>query len=421
VKSPAQYRTWLRAALRSEAVLATGLIGLGGVGFAIGNLLLARALSAPQFGAVALFLAWCQIGMIAGTGGLEVATVRHGLHAGEGLLRLLLLVCVPVAVTVAAAAILISGLEAGLAVAVAVTVLGASTTRVAVAFFQVARRNVQALAIMQLNNYVLLAVVPLVVYLPAPRSQSIAELVAGGYLLTAAAAWSLAPRMPKAAAAGKLQPSIVLREGASVVGGQLAMSVLFQLERLVIPRNLSIEALASFAAVAAVAASPFRMLQIGISFTLMPRLRRCTERSAIGRLLRQEGLVAAFVALLTGIVVVLAMPWIHGRLLGGRYEITRSLTLVVVAVGLVRICESLASSTVNALGTSRDLLSLNLFAWCAVVVGAGLATYGSRWGLIGVLAGAGLAWLAFTAAGSLLGSRILRRRKWGQPLTPAAA
>ena len=49
--------------------------------------------------------------------------------------------------------------------------------------------------------------------------------------------------------------------------------VFMQLERLVIPRVLTYEDLATFGVVSSLVASPFRMLQNAVFYTIIPRLR----------------------------------------------------------------------------------------------------------------------------------------------------
>ncbi len=62
-------------------------------------------------------------------------------------------------------------------------------------------------------------------------------------------------------------------EAFSFAGLNAAGLVLIQLERLVIPHVLPLSDLATYGVLAAIAGSLFRVLQMGVGYTLLPRLR----------------------------------------------------------------------------------------------------------------------------------------------------
>src|SRR5579862_723158 len=81
----------LRSAWQSPALRVAVALGLGGVAYAGGNLILARALPTDEFGRFALVLALVQIGIALGGVGADVVVNRHRLAPRPWLLKQLLL------------------------------------------------------------------------------------------------------------------------------------------------------------------------------------------------------------------------------------------------------------------------------------------------------------------------------------------
>ena len=103
-------------------------------------------------------------------------------------------------------------------------------------------------------------------------------LVAGQYVLLSIVGWGiLGRRHPQDSGEGHS-----LWEGLSLLGITAAALLLMQLERLLAPRLLSLEDLARFAVVATLVGSPFRMLQMGAGYTLLPGSARRPRRTRGG-------------------------------------------------------------------------------------------------------------------------------------------
>src|SRR5687767_14383215 len=94
----------LRKLLRSPAVASAAAFALGGVGFAVGNVLLAGALPPIEYGYVALFLSFTQLASAVGGMGMETIVNRHLLGASAWLLRRVLMTSVLIGVVLAALA-----------------------------------------------------------------------------------------------------------------------------------------------------------------------------------------------------------------------------------------------------------------------------------------------------------------------------
>jgi O-antigen/teichoic acid export membrane protein len=251
-----------------------------------------------------------------------------------------------------------------------------------------------------------------------PSALPAAMTIATGYVLMAALGWRKSFSMRHAQQAGApgagahnvpAAPTL-LREGLAVVGVQVAVAAFFQLVRLLIPNLLSIRDLAVYSVVSAIAASPFRMLQTGLGFALLPRVRACTSRDAIRRLVRHEVIVAVSMATAAAVAVLLFTPWLISLLLDSRYEFHMSLLYALVVVGFVRVWNGISSAVVSAVGSARQLVAFNACSWGSLILAAGCAWAARGGGLTGVVYGLGVGWLASAVAGTLIGIQAVARR-----------
>jgi O-antigen/teichoic acid export membrane protein len=402
----------LATVLRSPALWSAGLFAAGGVGFAAGNVLLARVLPEDEFGKVALFLALTQLGIVLGPLGMETVTVRHLLGASGRLLGRVSLSSALVGLLLGGVAYALYGYRFELAAVLAATVLLAAANRVAGAFFQARRKFGLSLFLILIHNWIVLAAVPVVWLADRPEALPAALTVAAGYGAMAVVGWwkGFQLRRTGSSPAVAVSRGTLVSEGLAVVGMQLALGALFQLDRLIIPSALSIRDLATYSVVAAVAASPFRMLQTGVPFALLPRLRACEGLAAIRKLLRHEIVLAGTASVIAAAGVLLLTPWLIGVLLGSRYDFPTSLLHALVIVGFVRVWCGISGAMVAALGTTRELAHYNFCGWLALgiaVAGAFLARTG---GLTGVVYGMGAGWLALALAGTTIGWRAAGSR-----------
>jgi O-antigen/teichoic acid export membrane protein len=392
---------------RSPALWSALVFAAGGVGFAAGNLFLARVLPEDEYGRVALFLALVQIGIVAGPVGMETVINRHGLHASSALLGRVSLTSACFGVVLALVAWRFYGLGAALAGVLAVTVLAAAVNRVGGAFFQSRSKFGFSLFLILIHNWIVLVAVPVVLFFDRPEALPAALTVTIGYVAMAVLGWRKGFEAQHSMnAAGVPVPTRTLwHEGLAAVGLQIAVGVFFQLDRLLIPNALSIRDLAVYSVVSSIAASPFRMLQTGLGFTLLPRLKACASRVAVRRLIWHEVLVMSVICGVAALAVLLVTPWLLGAVLKSRYSFPMTLLYALVVVGFVRVWSGVSSSVVAALGTARQLVILNLYSWLALAV-ATVAVFAARdFGLTGVVYGMGAGWLALALAGTSIGWR----------------
>ncbi|HVY81510.1 MAG TPA: oligosaccharide flippase family protein [Steroidobacteraceae bacterium] len=397
---------------RSPALWSAVSFAAGGVGFAAGNLLLARVLPEDEYGRVALFLALVQIGLVTGPLGLETVVNRHRLGPHASLLGRTSLTSACVGVVLALVAWRFYGLGGALAGVLALTVIAAAVNRVGGAFFQSRSRFGFSLFLILIHNWIVLVAVPVVLLADRLAALPVALTVAVGYIAMAALGWckGFAARAAAGAAEAHVATRTLLYEGLAAVGLQLAVGALFQLDRLLIPRALSIRDLAVYSVVSSIAASPFRMLQTGLGFALLPRLRACESRAAILRLVRYEVAVVTVISVVAAVAVLVLTPWLLGVVLATRYSFSMTLLYALVLVGFVRVWSGVSGVVVSALGSAQQLALLNLCGWLALAIAAAGAFAARGFGLPGVVYGIGAGWLALAAAGTFIGWRAVNAR-----------
>jgi O-antigen/teichoic acid export membrane protein len=397
----------LVSGLRSPALASAAVFTAGGIGFALGNLLLARILPASEYGYISLFLSITQFGLALGPLGLDTLINRHRLGTDNMLLLRSAATGSLVGVLMGAVGWAIYGMSLALAVVLCVTVLAAALNRVAGAFFQSRQDFGFALFLTQIHNWILPCSVPLVLWLDEPEALPVALVAACGYALMMGIGWRKARQTHPARASQTSHP--YLKEGLAIVGLQLAVSLLFQLDRLLIPKVLSIGDLAVYAVVASIAGAPFRMLQVGVGYSLLPRLRGCQSRLQAYQMIRHELAVMVAVSVTAAVVVMLLMPWIARDLLQGRYPISAALVRAIVLIGFVRVWNSFASAAVSALGSMRHLTLLNAASWVAVGVASLCAVHSGKLGLIGIVYGIGAGWALLAAVATVLALHAMHR------------
>ena len=196
---------------RSPSLRSATFLAAGGVGFAVGNILLARVLPEAQFGAVALVLSLIQVGAALAAHGLPNLVVRHQLNASSGLLRQSTFSSLLAGAVVLAIAAALYDLDAFLALMLGVTVVLAGTGRVAGALFQSRGRFGFSLFLIQIHNWVLLASVPIVLLFRRPFAELVTAVILCSYLATSVLGWRLAARLPTGRDATRIQPRVHAR------------------------------------------------------------------------------------------------------------------------------------------------------------------------------------------------------------------
>jgi O-antigen/teichoic acid export membrane protein len=408
------------ALLRSPALRAAAMLMAGGFGFAAANILLARVLVSTEYGTLSLFLALVQLGLTLGPFGLDLSINRHGLDASRELRNWGLTTSIVTGLLIAVAARSLYSVGIAMLICLLVASIASSFNRFGSALLQAQQRFGFSLFLGQVHNYILLLAVPVLWALDSRQALPIAIMIAISYLITSAIGWGASSKTRLRQGDSPPLRNFV-RESLAGFGILLATQVLWQLERLVIPRTLSMEDLATFAVVAAIAGSPFRMLQIGVGHTLLPGLRACQNRQDVRRLMKREGAIVSAASIASVLAVGIVTPFIAEHFLEGRYAITWALLTAVIVTGLIKVANGFVSAIVQAFGSTAALAKFNVLTWIGLLAGVLCASYGARYGITGVVYGVGVAWLAMSVIALILASAAIRHWEGGartrQPAT----
>jgi len=160
--------------LKSPALRSAIGFGFGGVGFALANILLARSLTPADFGLVTLALSLGQFGLTLGPFGLEIVANRHRPRPNARLAALAFALALGTGALLAAVAWRYYDLSPSLSLIVMGTVVGTATNRIASAFFQGEGRLRPAMVLIQIHNYVLLAIAAAALLVRAPGATALA-------------------------------------------------------------------------------------------------------------------------------------------------------------------------------------------------------------------------------------------------------
>lgn len=404
-------RLWRSATLRSVAVL-----GLSGLGFAVANLVLARALPTEEYAILTLVVALVNVGYPLAAAGVDGVVNRRRVEAGPRLLRRLLHSLVPVAL--AFTLIGLAGYRTSLPTSLMILLctMAGGAVLVAGGKFQSEQRFGISLALNQSPNLILLLSAGWVLALGSRKAETPLAVWTAGFLVAAAAGWWLLFRERHS----KSERSVDFpwSEALAIAGLAAAGLLLIQLERLLLPHLLPLEDLATYGVLAAIAGSLFRVLQMGVGYSLLPRLRAAPGVIERRRLLFKEARLVIAVAALGSLVIWVATPRIEAWFLGGKYHLSAALVLAAVVTGVAKVLNGFAQSAVSALADRRELALVSVLGWVSVGVAVLGAVAGARWGLPGVIYGVGLGWVMRASVGLLLAARHLRLPAAPQTVTP---
>ena len=400
---------WLKKILASPSTRAGALFGLGGLGFAVGNILLARVLAVEEFAWVTITLAVAQLAFTIGPLGADTLVNRYSVNTERGLLVRVTWTSMVIAAVAGLLAWLFYDPPVMLVMLMIVISAAASLNLVGSSFFRGRGRFTTALLLSQSHNFVIVIAAFACWVFATDKAILPLTIIASAYLLSAIVGWGGAFRLdvdPQA----KPVSALPWGEGRTIVATGIAIIVLIQLDRLAIPKLLDIETLATFAVLAAVAGSPFRMLQMGVGYTLLPRLRKANDLEERRRIVKSESLVAAILSLIAVVAVgLVAQPFVDW-FFAGRYVIDNPLLFAAIAAGLTKVVSSFADAAVTALGDSAELLRLSRLSWFGVATAIAGAVVGARYGLAGLVFGVTAGWVFQAAAATSLAVPHFRRR-----------
>ncbi|HYC31717.1 MAG TPA: hypothetical protein VEB59_05470, partial [Gemmatimonadales bacterium] len=323
-------RLWLSPTLRSVAVYAAS-----GAGFAAANLILARVLPAEEYAMVTLVLALLNIGFYVAPAGLDGVVNRSHLEAGPRLLRKAMAPALGTAVLFAAIGALAYDTPPAFTALAFVAILAGGPLVVAAAQFQSEQRFGPSLALFQSTNLVMLAAALVTVAVGATDAGVAILTLTVGTVVCAVWGWRVLLR--ERHAKPHRSAEISWPEAFAFVGMQISGLILIQLERLILPHVLPLGELATYGVLAAVAGSLFRVLQMGVGYSLMPRLRRAADLAERRRLVAKEARLVCAVVVLGSAAIALLVPLVERWLLAGKYHLTAPLVIATIVGGVAKI------------------------------------------------------------------------------------
>jgi hypothetical protein len=387
-------------------VLSMVVYGGSGLAFVGANLLLARELSTTQFALLTLLVALNTRGYHLAPFGLDGIVMRGRLDVSRALLKRAAVVAIAVGVAMSVIASLAYGLSAGMALLLLAGTAAGGLMLVASARFQSEQRFGISLALVMSPNLALL-LGAIATMLAGSRTADLSfDILTVGLGLAAGIGWALVLRERRSASAAA---AAVPWNEALVLAGVSAAGMLFvQLERLVIPHVLSVSDLALFGVLGAIAGSIFRLLQMGVGFSLLPRLRATAIIVERRHLIARELRFAVVIAALGSAAILVLTPLIERWLLHGKYHLSMALLVAALFSGVAKIAHAFARAAATALATPRELKLVNWAGWLSAVFAIGSAVVAAQWGLTGVVYGIGVGWLAWAVMSFAVVSHHLR-------------
>lgn len=385
-------------------MLAAAIFALGGAGFAGANLVLARILTPVEYAVFALTLAIINFSSPVAPLGHDGVILRRNVPLCSRLMRRTFLAATGMATIAVVVGGLLYQLPAVLLLMMFLAVLAGALKTIVTAVLQSRQRFTLSLPVAQSPNIALLGVAALMAVLMF-RQAWIAIALFTGLSVVIAATAILMLRPDEGDRAGT---HFGWREPLAYVGAHAGLLLLVQLDRLIIPHVLPLEELARYAVVAAVVGSAFRVLQMGVGHTLIPRLRAATDPGARWRLMRQEGALIGGILLVGSATLWYLTPPLVQMVVGDRYDLPPFLIAAAIITGIAKVLSSFTRAPAVALGTESELLRLNLLGWASVLIGIACGIAGGKWGLAGVILGVSLGWWIGAIASGAISLRYLR-------------
>jgi O-antigen/teichoic acid export membrane protein len=346
------------------------------------------------------------LGFSLAAGGLDGVVNRRHLEAGPDLLRRAVGAALLVGLVLVVVAEVAYELSLPMALAVFVSTVAGGVMMVAGAKFQSEQRFGISLALTQSPNVVLLFAALIEVLSNTHDAWLPVAILAVGFVLAAVLGWRILLRERQGRAPAESWFS--WGEALSFAGLNAAGLVLLQLDRLIIPYVLSVHDLATYGVLAAIAGSLFRVLSMGVGYTLVPRLRAAAGVHERRQLIAHEGKLVGAIVVGGAAIIWFVTPLVERWLLAGKYHLAGPLVLAAVISGTAKVLNAFTKSIVSALATPAELSLVNVFGWASVGVAVLAAFVGAHWGLVGVIYGVAFGWLLRALAALYFTVRHLR-------------
>ncbi len=382
----------LKSFYKSTSLRVAAAFALGGAVFAVGNLILARVLPPREYGIVSLIIGIISAATLIAPLGIDLLVTRRGLPLGRHLRRAALCASAGTAFVTALVTAVAYDLPVILVLCVFTATAAAGVSQAVAAHFQSRREFKFSVPILQASTWLLAPIAGITVWLSASTAILPTLLVTAAALLTGMLSWAFVVRRNDDNGADPHMGGH-WREAFALVAVTAASALFMQLERLVLPATLGMEDVALFGVLASLVASPFRIIQGAIAYTVVPRLRDATSVTQRRQLLRHESGLVTVVLLAGSAVIWFAAAPVGHWLLAGRYDLSKPLITATLISGVLKVISAFGTSIVSALASEAGVRLLSIGSWVCVAVGTAASFPGAHWGLTGVIYAVSLGWL----------------------------
>jgi hypothetical protein len=285
--------------------------------------------------------------------------------------------------------------------------LGSGMNRFASAVYQSRQDFQKSQWITQIHNGIFLLIAAVTFSLNLDTALPAFVTIALAYVLVPSLVWTRISSELASSTALNPTSDIKWDEGYPIVATTLAIVFLAQLERLSIPNLLGERELATFAVLAAIVGGPFRVLQIGMRYTLLPRLNGARNKLEIRQILVRDTMIAGIAIGLASLAIAIVTPWLMRVFFAEKYSIGAGLIVAALVGGTGKVVSSLSAVVATSLGEKKTLQRLNYWSWISLTVAITSAVICSSFGLTGLVYGVSVGWYLYFCAGLVLSAQYV--------------
>jgi len=384
-------------------------MALGAGAFYGANLILGRVLTPESFGHFAVHLSALALAYSFGLLGVEQVLLRHGKPEANGIqiphsLRIAESFAWPVSMVLLSAFFTWKYPTGGMpfwADFVAYALITSSTALLLkeVSYQRLAKQFDLAQWGAQGWRIILLAVAGLVWLFDLGKPEQLifllaASVIASLLLSKSISHFKLPDLLPQH---GGIEGRPMMTEAFLFSSSLVSISLLAQMDRLMIAKSLSFEEAGSYVFLLALSMGPFALIQSYMGFTLLPKLRHRSKEESHSTLLRTAYLETMILGLVATIAV-LALYFLLVRRHYNSFYHDPGLVVTFLALGWIKAFYGVASARLSAIAKLRHLASATVWGW-----GITLAALPCAWFLgggrkIDMAVVVGLFWLMRTMA-----------------------
>lgn len=379
---------------KQPTLRATAAFALSGLAFAVGTLLLARSMPVEAFGHFALAIALFNVFGLLAPIGVDQVLLRHRVDPGAKLLLQLTATGISVGAVVGLGYMVSAGLHYVDAAALCLAIIAGGVIATLASLARAAMQEAHSLLLVTAASWILIMIGVASLAFPMESALLPLCLFAIGNAAVAIWGWSRVDSMHRVPMNDRVK--IPWNEAFSLLGIAAIGTIMLQLERLIIPATIGIQALALFSVLASVAIFPFRLLTASAGFSMVPKLRAASSLRMKRKLVRTEFFFILSLLFAATIAIVTITPYATHLLTGGRYEISLNLVVAACMNGCAKVLQALPRAILTGCGNDRDIALLNRLGTLGLMASIVGAFIGAQWALAGLLYG--------VAIGSMVGS-----------------